>query len=135
MKLQWSDELAVGYPIIDEQHQELIDRFNAFLEACNENRGKEHLNQLYKFLDRYVVQHFQEEEQLMKRYSYPDLQAHLKEHQEFISRLAALEAELEKAGPTIGVLIHTNKALLYWLTTHIKQIDVALGRFLTSKSA
>lgn len=135
MKLQWSEELAVGYQKIDEQHQELIHRFNAFLEACNEHRGKEHLNELYKFLDSYVVLHFQEEERLMKRYSYPDFPAHHKEHQEFISRLAALEAELEKAGPTIGVLIHTNKALLYWLTTHIKLIDVALGRFLADKPA
>jgi len=130
MTLQWSEELATGYSEIDRQHRELIDRFNLFLEACSARKGKEQLSRLFEFLDQYVVEHFHQEELLMMQHNYPETLPHQKEHREFTSRLGELRRELAKSGPTITVLIHTNKALLYWLTTHIKQIDVKLGRFL-----
>jgi hemerythrin len=131
MTLQWTEELAVGYDLIDQQHRELIEKFNNFLEACNRRRGKENLTELFQFLDEYVILHFQEEEALMKLHHYPAMAQHLEQHREFTSRLSELRQELEKSGPTIHVLIRTNKALLYWLTTHIKQVDVKLGRFLS----
>jgi len=132
MTLQWNDDLAVGYPLIDRQHQELIDRFNKFLDACNERQGKEQLTELYRFLDEYVVLHFREEEELMARHHYPEIVEHRRQHREFTGRLAELRGDLEELGPTIHVLIRTNKALLYWLTNHIKKVDVKLGHFLNA---
>lgn len=131
MTLQWTEELAVGYDLIDQQHRELIDKFNDFLEACNGRRGKEQLSELFQFLDEYVILHFHEEEEMMKLHDYPEMAQHLAQHREFTSRLSELREELDKVGPTIHVLIRTNKALLYWLTNHIKQVDVKLGRFLS----
>jgi hemerythrin len=132
MTLQWSEELVVGHAEIDKQHQQLIDKFNTFLLACHVHKGREQLLELFNFLDRYVVFHFREEEQLMELYNYPDLRSHRKEHQDFKRRLTLLRAELDKADTLISVLIHTNKALIYWLTTHIKQIDAALGKYLAT---
>lgn len=130
MTLQWTEDLAVGNAVIDNQHRELFDIFNRFLQACHLQQGYDQLIELIGFLDRYVVLHFREEEQLMEKYSYPDLSSHRKQHQEFTRRLGELHTELAKQGPTVPVLIHTNKALLYWLSTHIKQVDVALGKYL-----
>lgn len=132
MTLQWTEDLAVGNSVIDSQHRELFEIFNRFLQACHQQHGKEQLNELFGYLDRYAVLHFRDEEQLMEKYSYPDLPFHRKEHREFTRRLGELRAELAKQGPTVTVLIHTNKALLYWLSTHIKQIDVALGKYLAT---
>ena len=132
MTIQWTEELAVGYPAIDNQHKELINKFNQFLDACHLHKGKVHLGELFGFLDNYVVLHFCEEERLMELYQYPDLLTHRKQHQEFTQRLKELHSELAREGTTISVLIHTNKALLYWLSTHIKQVDVALGKYLAS---
>jgi len=130
MTLQWTEDLAVGNAVIDNQHRELFEIFNRFLQACHLPQGNDQLNELFGFLDRYVVLHFCEEEQLMEKYSYPDLSSHRKQHQEFIRRLGELRSELAKQGLTVSVLIHTNKALLYWLSSHIKQIDVTLGKYL-----
>lgn len=134
MTLQWTEELAVGYPAIDNQHKELINRFNQFLDACHQHKGKVQLGELFSFLDNYVVLHFREEEKLMELHQYPDLRTHRKQHQEFTRRLEELRSELAQEGSTISVLIHTNKALLYWLSTHIKQVDVALGKYLASST-
>lgn len=130
MNLNWTSELSVGIELIDRQHQELFDRFNQLLDACNQRRGKEQLVELFHFLDRYVAQHFREEEALMEEHAYPELADHCRQHREFAERLADLKSELDKSGPTVAVLIHTNKTLLYWLTSHIKQVDTRLGAFL-----
>lgn len=135
MTLQWTEDLAVGHPEIDRQHRELITRFNNFLDACHQRKGKESLLELLGFLDSYVDEHFRQEERLMEQHAYPELPAHRAQHEEFRRRLALLQDELAPSGPTISVLIHTNKTLLYWLTTHIKQVDVRFGRFLQQRSA
>jgi hemerythrin len=132
MTLQWSEELAVGHAEIDRQHQQLIDKFNQYLQACHVSKGREQLIEFFRFLDRYVVFHFREEEQLMDRHQYPALASHRDEHQEFTHRLTILRTELDKPDTLISVLIHTNKTLIHWLTTHIKQVDGALGRFLAT---
>jgi len=130
MTLQWTEDLAIGHAVIDNQHKELMDKFNGFLEAIHRRQDHEQLVNLFCFLDRYVEHHFREEELLMEQSGYTEFPAHRAEHQVFTRRLQGLRSELERTGPTIAVLIRTNKALLYWLTTHIKQVDVALGKYL-----
>jgi len=130
MTLEWTEELAVGHGKIDLQHRELFARFTDFLEACHQRKGQENLQELFDFLDAYVELHFRQEEELMAAQDYPELAAHRRQHQEFRGRLSQLRSELGKAGPTIPVLIHTNKALVFWLTNHIKQVDVRFGHFL-----
>lgn len=134
MTLEWSEDLAVGHPKIDQQHQELIQKFNDFLDACNARHGKDQLGELYQFLDDYVILHFHAEEDLMARYNYPGAMEHRAEHRDFTNRLAGLRSDLEQVGPTVHVLIRTNKALLYWLTNHIKKIDVKLAQFLQEQN-
>lgn len=130
MSLQWSDDLAVGHPVIDEQHRQLFDRFNEFIEACDQRRGADHLRELYEFLDTYVKNHFAAEEALMARHFFPATEAHREQHRRFIAKLEALEAELAAVGPTVGVLVMTSKTLVYWLTEHIREIDTQLAGFL-----
>lgn len=134
MALEWNEDLAVGHPLIDTQHRSLFDRFGAFVDACDQRRGPEQLRELFGFLDDYVQGHFGEEEALMARHGYPELARHQAEHRRFIDQLAALKRELESAGPTVQVLIRTNKALIYWLTEHIREVDIRLAGFLRQGS-
>ena len=52
MAIEWSDELLVGNPTIDQQHQEIFKHFNDFLGACKMGKGREALLEMLKFLDR-----------------------------------------------------------------------------------
>jgi hemerythrin len=130
MSLQWSEDLSVGYPLIDDQHRSLFDQFERFLVACDERRGPAHLRELFAFLDLYVILHFREEEELMERHDYPDVARHKAEHRYFIEQLAGLKEDLAATGPTIQVIIRTNKALIYWLTEHIREVDTGLAAHL-----
>ncbi|PLY05826.1 MAG: hemerythrin, partial [Desulfuromonas sp.] len=123
ISLEWNDTLCVGHPAIDAQHREIFTRFGTLLEACNQGRASESLRELFAFLDDYVQEHFAIEEELMSRYGYPQRDAHLAEHGEFVRHLADLKQELETSGISPLILIRTNKALIYWLTHHIQSID------------
>jgi hemerythrin len=112
MSLEWSDDLAVGHPEIDAQHRSLFEQFGTLLEACGRQRGPEQLIELFGCLDGYVKEHFRVEETLMDEHGYPDGEAHRRQHRHFIDQLAGLRHELVAAGPTLQVLIRTNKALI-----------------------
>jgi len=130
MSLEWSDDLTVGHPEIDAQHRSLFAQFAALLEACDRQRGTEQLRELFGFLDGYVAQHFHAEQELMSRHGYPQAEQHAAEHRAFTERLAGLKRELAGGAPELAVLIRTNKALIYWLTEHIREVDRQLAGFL-----
>jgi len=130
MSLEWSDDLAVGHPEIDAQHRSLFAQFGALLDACERQRGAEQLRELFGFLDDYVERHFGAEQELMARHDYPQAERHEAEHRAFTARLAGLRRELEGGAPALAVLIRTNKALIYWLTEHIREVDTQLAGFL-----
>lgn len=130
MAIQWSQQLSVGSDTIDSQHQELLNRFNAFLEACRLKQGKEKINELLTFLDNYTISHFREEEALMTRSGFAGLSDHRKQHREFIDRLSQLKTDLNREGASLGVVVETNDALLGWIIRHIKSEDLALASHL-----
>lgn len=130
MNLQWTEDLAVGHPDIDRQHQELFLRFDRFLAACNSAESARELTKLFDFLNDYVVIHFETEQRLMANHQYAGMEEHLRQHEEFTSHLQSLREELLRKGATVEVLLRTNKALLFWLTSHIRQTDTKLAQFI-----
>ncbi len=133
MAIQWTEDLATGVSIIDEQHKELFARINTLLEACSRGRGKEELGRVIQFLEDYVFTHFSEEETRMKKYNYPDYSSHKALHEEFIRNFTGLKEEFMKEGPAVYVVIKTNHVVVDWLTAHIKRVDKVLGTFLKDK--
>ncbi len=130
MAIQWDPKLAVGVPIVDEQHQELFARVNALLDAMMHKRGKEEIGHLVEFLQAYVVEHFGAEVKLMQRSGYPDRAAHERQHAEFVKTFLESKAELEKGGPTYALTIKLNNYLTTWLVQHIGSTDKKLGEYL-----
>jgi hemerythrin len=133
MTIAWNSSYAIGYPVIDAQHQELFNRFNAFVGACLQKQGRKEVVRLFEFLDEYVVLHFNAEESLMAAYDYPESSMHRDEHQDFIGKLQGWHRHLQQEGSTLDLVVDTNEALIHWLIRHIRTVDVALGTFLRSR--
>lgn len=134
MALEWTEKMAVGHAVIDQQHRELFRRFDDLIEACRQAGGKERIEALLGFLDNYVVSHFREEERMMDRHAYPGAYEHKAQHRHFIGQLDALKADLREKGVSAHLVISTNQILLKWIIRHIKSIDVQLGNFLKAHS-
>lgn len=133
MPLQWTEDLTVGVATIDEQHRALIDEFNRLLEACHRHEGREMVPVLIDFLDKYVKEHFADEERCMERAQYPQIDEHKRLHREFIGKIDGLHQQLDESGSSMSLIIQLNETLLRWFINHIKRVDKQLGAFLQTR--
>ncbi|HBF37238.1 MAG TPA: hemerythrin [Firmicutes bacterium] len=134
MAIEWTEDLAVGVTIIDDQHKELYQRINQLLEACNQSKGREVVGETIKFLEDYVVTHFGQEEEYMQKYNYPDYPKHKGYHTEFIKSFQELKARFDADGPGAHIVIMTNRIVVGWLNSHIRNVDKLLGAYLKDKA-
>lgn len=80
--VEWSDEMAVGHPRIDQQHQQLVRLFNRFYVALkieDECRSSE-IRNAFCSLALYTHLHYKMEEDLMELSGYPWMIQHIKGH-------------------------------------------------------
>jgi hemerythrin len=134
MGIQWRDSLAIGVEEIDNQHKELLQRFNGLLSACEAGKGIAELKGLMKFLDDYVIEHFSDEEKLQRKYDYPNYESHKKEHDFFIQQINTVQGEINVEGVGVHHVMETNNMLLKWLLNHISKVDTELGKYLRTAS-
>lgn len=133
MAIEWTEDLAVGMPEIDAQHQELFRKIDQLLGACIQCRGKEVVGETIQFLGDYVIEHFGNEERYMKQFNYPESADHIKQHRQFIESFEELKKKFESDGPGTHIVIMTNRAVVGWLNSHIRKVDKLLGEFLKTK--
>jgi hemerythrin len=131
MSVQWTSDLAVGVTQIDDQHKELFKRLNDLLEAMSKGKGREEIDKVVSFLANYVISHFETEEKLMARHSYPQFVAHKTQHSIFVSDFTNMKRNFE-SGVSVSSVIAVQKRISDWLVNHIGKTDKALGAFLNS---
>ncbi|MDI9371139.1 MAG: hemerythrin family protein [Synergistaceae bacterium] len=130
MAVQWSDELAIGIGIIDDQHRKLIERFASFSKAVDEGDMRK-VEETVNYLVGYAIQHFGAEELIMIRNCYDQFKEHRDEHSWFIKRV--YDAYVDLAGNksfTSEQAEQLRDMLLEWILDHImvkdKRIAIAL---------
>lgn len=124
--IRWTTALSVGHAMIDSQHRELFRRHGQLVEAMGRGDVAE-IGRLLDFLGNYVVEHFDEEEQLMKTSGYPGAALHVLAHAAFVREYQALRREFHDTGPTAAVTIRAKTWIADWLVSHIARADQALG--------
>jgi hemerythrin len=127
----WSDKLSVGIAKIDKEHQGLFAIMNQLHEGMLSGRAKDVLGPVLAELTEYTRVHFGNEEYLLRKHGYPQLDDHMKYHQVFRKKMANLELQY-KSG-TAAMSVSTLEFLRDWLTTHILGIDGKYRAFLASK--
>jgi len=130
MAIEWRESLSIGVEAIDNQHKELLLRFDRLLNACRDGKGIDELKGLLDFLSEYVRIHFNDEEEIQRQHHYPGYEDHRKEHASFVVRLNELRQEIDTQGLAIHHVMETNNLLLKWLINHISVVDKELGKFL-----
>lgn len=69
MTIAWSDELVIGIPVIDAQHQRIVEYINT-VEHVQKTKSQKELLELMDELVDYTVSHFAFEESLMEEAGY-----------------------------------------------------------------
>lgn len=119
MSLFWSPELELGIPVIDSQHQRIVEYINQVEHARTSHNKAEIFAVLDELVD-YTLSHFAFEESLMEEAGYPFLNAHKKVHQLLTNRVGAFQQRASAGEDITEELMHVLKA---WLVNHIKRDD------------
>lgn len=133
MGIEWHESLSIGITEIDNQHKELISRFDQLLKACEANKGSTELKRVLDFLDEYGVRHFNDEEALQRKINYPGYDTHRKEHESFVVNLRKLRGKIEREGAGVYQIVEANNMLIKWLINHISSSDVAIGTHMKAR--
>jgi hemerythrin len=134
MPLTWDVTMSTGVAKIDHQHQELISKLNALLEAMQKGKGKDEIGKLIAFLGEYVVKHFSDEEAEMERLKCPVATANRIAHQQFVKKFTEIRDRFHKDGVSPKLVIDVQQALLDWFIAHIRSIDTKLALAAKSKA-
>lgn len=129
----WVKDLETGNAMIDTQHKQLIQAINNLLEACAKGQGRTQIDETLKFLDNYILSHFQDEEALQRKYQYPDYINHKQYHEGFKKTVKEIVEEYKKGGATIILVGKVNKSIAEWLINHIKKEDKKVAEHIKNK--
>lgn len=131
MNITFDDSLITGNKTIDFQHQELIDRIRQFVAACESGDSKIKAIKMLDYLDEYTNFHFQEEEELQKKVSYPEISSHHAKHEEFKTSIQELYDYLnENEGPDDQFIEQVKRNVVDWLFQHIKTFDRSVAEYI-----
>lgn len=131
MSLQWSADLEIGIPVIDSQHQRIVDYINKVEDAHIRHSRQEVLDVLDELVD-YTVSHFAFEETLLEEAGYPFIKAHKKVHELFTRRVMEYQKSAKSGNDVTMDLMHTLKS---WLVNHIKHDDKDYSHLVASNLA
>jgi hemerythrin-like metal-binding protein len=127
---KWNENYSVGIEIIDKQHKELVRLLAELFNGMQQGKGNDILLPTLQSLANYTISHFETEEKLMDKYSYPETKAHKSKHaklryevNEFLKSYSPNNTKL-----TIELMNYLND----WLKNHIIGTDKKFGQYLVS---
>ncbi|MCX7174056.1 MAG: bacteriohemerythrin [Proteobacteria bacterium] len=123
--MKWTQALATGHELIDEQHRGLFHCLEELETATTEQRT---LLAVYSItrLKHYVREHFETEEAVMKQCKFPKFKEHIAEHENFRTKMAALQGK----AVILDVSAEMVEFLADWLINHVAESDLEYAPYL-----
>jgi len=106
IRLVWQEAYECGEPTIDQEHQQLFDLANSLFEASlqSESSSEAFRSEFNKLL-LHIVRHFANEEALLARHDYKDLEPHRLAHAGLVARATEFEASVAAGKAKLGDLV------------------------------
>jgi hemerythrin len=124
----WASLLEVGIAEIDEQHRTLFRLLNELRAAADAPDAAQRQTAILAELDADTRRHFDAEEQLMRDIGFPDITAHVAEHQRLQRELDDCRAQiLDRKGA-----IDFSAFIKSWLIGHLMTMDREYADYLNS---
>jgi len=129
--IEWSNSFSVKNTVIDNQHQKLFDYLNELSDAMATGKSNEVIDKILDSLISYTATHFKYEEDLFEKYSYPNVDSHIKTHTEFVNKVIQFKQDFKSGKALLSVKIM--RFLTDWLMQHINGTDKMYIEFFESK--
>lgn len=93
--LNWSEKYSVNHNILDQQHQQLFEIVNELYNSFTNRDSHIIIREIISKLHYYAVFHFAEEEKILHKRNVPLKNHHIKQHNDFIKLIAALQNKFD----------------------------------------
>ncbi len=120
--ITWSEQYEIGIPVIDRQHQRIVDYINQLESENQQSPDPEKITEILNLLMDYTLSHFEFEEALMEEARYEELEEHQLSHKTFTGQIELLHQRFTN-GENIAELL--GQVLLEWLLQHIREDDAS----------
>lgn len=120
----WSEKYRLGVEAIDKQHRQLFDLIANLNRLIAAQAGVVEVRAALAQFVRWAEIHFASEQTLLEVTGYPDLAAHIVEHEAFLKALAR-NVELVASRPLAVTETKIAGLLTSWLQKHILENDRA----------
>jgi hemerythrin-like metal-binding protein len=123
---EWDDSFLTGLEDIDKQHKKIFKYLNSIYDYNKINQGdREIIKKVHSFLE-FIFNHFDYEEDLIKKYNLPQGDEHIREHIKFKE---VVETIFEKyASSPYALAFEFCKFVKEFYSTHITFFDKVLVR-------
>ena len=119
--MQWSAELELGQPAMDETHREFVDMLNAVADAADAD--------LLRRLDEFIAHtdaHFAQENAWMVDIMFPPIHCHKGEHDNVIGLMREVRDRVAAGQLELGRVLA--RELPEWFRLHASTMDAALAQ-------
>ena len=123
MRYTIDESFLTGCEIVDSQHSQLFNAINELLDACEQKKGNEELAKSLDFLNQYTINHFFDEEQLLKKHGFSDFYHHHQYHENFTKKIRDFSKQYLLEGSSDAMLEEIQKQIGSWIVEHIKGQD------------
>lgn len=117
---EWDSSMRIDGGPIDEQHKHLLKIANEIMSMNGHNLDVDKLKSLIIELYDYVKHHFEDEEKLMEKIGYPNLEEHKRLHSEIIDDM---NFHLTNPKDIKAILVNFRRLVTRWLIDHILKED------------
>lgn len=134
MQMHWNNSLVVGNALIDTQHRAFFDEVNAVVDALASGAPLSVVQRFHRDFVIALARHFRDEEVLLARVDYPDLEHHQAEHRAMMASVTALAESLRLADsvPELMVVVRNTITILI---EHMALEDMRYRRYVSAAQA
>lgn len=126
--IEWTEQMSVGSSVLDGHHKMIIECLNRLHPLIDTTGRDAEVHAVLATLENFVLVHFSEEEQCMKKAGYPDWRAHKKQHDKMYDIVFGLKSDVEH-GRSVNAK-HLFDILYKWLIEHIMGEDKKYEKFI-----
>ena len=119
-------ETLIGISGVDDQHSELIKKYNEFVGCLRDGGRRKEVAGQFKKLLIFLNMHFMFEEKIMVMIGYPRLEIHRRQHRDFIVKVQEMADDVRQNREAIESL---TMYIGHWILGHTLIADKDFGDF------
>ena len=135
----FTDKYKTGIELVDDEHRRLFEIIDQTYTLIHDDFAHDKYDQIMHLLEQlknYTEFHFNDEEELMERIGYPDINSQKKAHSAFIEKLVDIDIhDLDAMDDNQQqYLLDLVNFLVTWLSNHILGADKKIGEYMAANN-